>query len=207
MIETSPFRYVSKPRRTLEDRRFVAGHGTYVADVAPDIVLHLALVPSQEPAARILSIDKSAALALPGVHDVITGEELAAAVEPMMNGLDTPAVERYPMAVDRIRYCGEWVAAVVAESRAIAEDAAELVEMETTPEEFILDAEEAYHPDSKPVHDAHGSNVLLDRTFDWGPVDQHFTESARQLSYRVTWGRSSTVPLNLRRRYLLGPVE
>jgi 2-furoyl-CoA dehydrogenase large subunit len=195
MIETSPFRYVSKPRRTQEDRRFVAGHGTYVADVAPDNVLHLALVPSQEPAARILSIDKSAALALPGVHDVITGEELAAAVEPMMNGLDTPAVERYPMAVDRIRYCGEWVAAVVADSRAIAEDAAELVEMETTPEEFILDAEEAYHPDSKPVHDAHGSNVLLDRTFDWGPVDQHFTESARQLSYRVTWGRSSTVPL------------
>jgi 2-furoyl-CoA dehydrogenase large subunit len=195
MIETSPFRYVSKPRRTQEDRRFVAGHGTYVADVAPDNVLHLALVPSQEPAARILSIDKSAALALPGVHDVITGEELAAAVEPMMNGLDTPAVERYPMAVDRIRYCGEWVAAVVADSRAIAEDAAELVEMETTPEEFILDAEEAYHPDSKAVHDAHGSNVLLDRTFDWGPVDQHFTESARQLSYRVTWGRSSTVPL------------
>jgi 2-furoyl-CoA dehydrogenase large subunit len=195
MIETSPFRYVSKPRRTQEDRRFVAGHGTYVADVAPDNVLHLALVPSQEPAARILSIDKSAALELPGVHDVITGEELAAAVEPMMNGLDTPAVERYPMAVDRIRYCGEWVAAVVADSRAIAEDAAELVEMETTPEEFILDAEEAYHPDSKAVHDAHGSNVLLDRTFDWGPVDQHFTESARQLSYRVTWGRSSTVPL------------
>ena len=123
------FRYVSKQRRTQEDRRFVTGKGHFVADIVPDNTLHVALVPSQEPAARIISIDKSAALALPGVHDVITGDELAAAVEPMMNGLDTPAVKRYAMAVGRIRYCGEWVAAVVADTRAIAEDAAELVEI------------------------------------------------------------------------------
>ncbi|MFT7576319.1 MAG: 2-furoyl-CoA dehydrogenase large subunit [Alphaproteobacteria bacterium] len=189
------FRYVSKPRRTQEDRRFVTGKGHFVADIVPDNTLHVALVPSQEPAARIISIDKSAALALPGVHDVITGDELAAAVEPMMNGLDTPAVKRYAMAVDRIRYCGEWVAAVVADTRAIAEDAAELVELETEPSDFILDAEEAYRPDSLAVHEAHGSNILLDRTFTWGPVEQHFSESARELSFRVTWGRSSTVPI------------
>lgn len=195
MTEASTFRYVSRDRRPQEDRRFVTGRGRFVADVVPDDVLHVALVPSQEAAARIVSIDKTAALAVPGVHDVIVGAELAAAVEPMMNGLDTPNVNRYAMAVDRIRYSGEWVAAVVADSRAIAEDAAELVDIEAEPLPFILDAEEAYQPGSTPVHEAHGSNVLLDRTFTWGPVDQHFAESAQELSFRVTWGRSSTVPI------------
>ncbi len=62
-------------------------------------------------------------LALPGVHYVLTGDELAAATDPLMNGLDTPKVRRYPLAVEQARYVGEWVAAVVAETRALAEDA------------------------------------------------------------------------------------
>ena len=195
MNEASTFRYVSKHRRTQEDRRFASGSARYVADVAASDVLHVALVPSQEPAARIITIDTAAARAVPGVHDVIIGTELAAAVEPMANGLDTPSVLRYAMAVDDIRYSGEWVAAIVAESRAIAEDAAELVEVETEARDFVLKAEQAYRPESTPVHTAHGSNVLLDRTFTWGEVNQHFAESPHELSFRVTWGRNSTVPI------------
>ena len=61
------------------------------------------------------------------MHHVLTGEELSAAVDPMLNGLDTPRVRRYSLAVGQTRYSGEWVAAVVADTRAIAEDAAELV--------------------------------------------------------------------------------
>ncbi len=79
------------------------------------------------PAARIKSIDKSAALALPGVHYVVDGAELAAATAPLFAGLDTPNVPRRPLAHEIARYAGEWVAAVVADSRALAEDAAELV--------------------------------------------------------------------------------
>ena len=60
---------------------------------------------------------------------------------------------------------------------------------------FVTKAEEALKPDSPPVHPAHGSNVLLDRTFVWGEVEKHFAESPRHLSFRVTWGRSSTVPI------------
>ena len=86
-------------------------------------MLHVAVLPSQHPAARIVSIDASAALAMPGVHYVLTGEELAAATEPLMNGLDTPKVKRHPLAVGQTRYAGEWVVAVVADSRALAEDA------------------------------------------------------------------------------------
>jgi 2-furoyl-CoA dehydrogenase large subunit len=94
-----------------------------------------------------------------------------------------------------VRYAGEWVAAVVAESRAQAEDAAEKVRVSYEALPYVIDAEQALDPSSPPVHAAHGSNVLLDKTFVWGDVDRHFAESPRRLSFRVTWGRSSTVPI------------
>ena len=97
--DPASFRFVSTNRRVREDRRFVAGHGHYVADVALEGMLHVAVVPSQHPAARIVAIDASAALAMPGVHYVLTGDELAAATDPLMNGLDTPNVQRHPLAV------------------------------------------------------------------------------------------------------------
>ena len=63
---------------------------------------------------------------------------------PLLAGLDTPNVPRRPLAVDVARYSGEWVAAVVADTRALAEDAAELVQVEYEPLPFVLDGEEAY---------------------------------------------------------------
>lgn len=193
--DPSTFRFVSTNRRVREDRRFVAGQGRFVADVALEGMLHVAILPSQHPAARIVSIDASAALAMPGVHYVLTGDELVAATDQLMNGLDTPEVKRYPLAVGQTRYAGEWVAAVVADTRALAEDATEKVRVVYEPLPFVMKAEEALEPDSPPVHAAHGSNVLLDRTFVWGEVEKHFAESPRQLSFRVTWGRNSTVPI------------
>ncbi|HVY58574.1 MAG TPA: xanthine dehydrogenase family protein molybdopterin-binding subunit [Xanthobacteraceae bacterium] len=191
----SKFKYASTGRRVREDRRFVVGRGNYVADIKREGTLHVALVPSPHPAARIVSIDGSAALALKGVHYVLTGAELAAASEPLMNGLDTPNVRRFPLAVGQTRYTGEWVAAVAAETRALAEDAAELVDVAYEPLPFVLDAETALRPESPNVHPEHGSNVLLDKTFVWGEVEQDFARSPRQLSFRVKWGRNSTVPV------------
>jgi 2-furoyl-CoA dehydrogenase large subunit len=193
--DRTAFRFVSSNRRVREDRRFVAGRGHYVADVVLEGMLHVAVLPSQHPSARIIAIDATEALAMPRVHYVLTGEELAAATDPLMNGLDTPLVKRHPLAVGQARYAGEWVVAVVAESRAQAEDAIEKVDVTYERLPFVLNAEEALQPDSPPVHPAHGSNVLLDRTFVWGDVEKHFAESPRQLSFRVTWGRNSTVPI------------
>src|SRR6202171_1069007 len=185
------FRFVSTSRRVREDRRFVAGHGQFVAECGWEGMLHVAILPSQHPAARIVSIDESAALAMPGVHYVLAGDELAAATDPLMTGLDTPKVRRHPLAVGQTRYAGEWVVAVVADSRALAEDAAEKVHVTYEPLPFVINAEDALKPDSPPVHPAHGSNVLLDRTFVWGEIEKHFAESPRHLSFRVTWGRHS----------------
>jgi 2-furoyl-CoA dehydrogenase large subunit len=192
---SAPFKFVSTSRRVREDRRFVVGRGNYVADIKRDGMLHVAVVASPHPAARILAIDASAALALPGVHHVLTGPELAAAVDPMLNGLDTPRVRRYSLAVGQTRYAGEWVAAVVADTRAIAEDAAERVEIGYEPLPHVIDVEHALEATSPQVHPEHGSNILLDKTFVWGEVDRHFEAAPHRLSFRVTWGRSSTVPI------------
>ena len=119
------FRYVSKKRRTKEDRRFITGRGRYAADISLPGTLHVAMVSSPYPCAEITAIRADAALALPGVRAVLTGEELAANTNPLLSGLDLPAVKRMPLAHGRVRYVGEWVCAVVAETRALAEDAAD----------------------------------------------------------------------------------
>src|ERR1700754_2998988 len=193
--EPTTLKFVSSNRRVREDRRFVAGHGRYVADIALDEMLHVALVPSQYPAAKIKSIDTSAALKMPGVVYALTGEELVKAVDPLMNGLDTPKVRRFPLAVNQVRYASEWVVAVVAETRAQTEDATEKVKIEYEPLPYVIDAEEAITDESPKVHPEHGTNVLLDKLFVWGDVDKHFAESPRHLSFRVAWGRNSTVPI------------
>ena len=131
---------------------------------------------------------------MPGVHYVLDGAELAGATNVLATGLDTPNVPRYPLAVKVARYAGEWVAAVVADTRALAEDAAEAVVVEYEPLPFVLDADEAYAGGTL-VHEAHGSNVLLDRTFVWGEVEKDFAASPHKLTHRVKWGRSSTVPI------------
>jgi 3-oxo-Delta1-steroid hydratase/dehydrogenase large subunit len=188
-------RYVASNRRVREDRRFVAGKGQYVADVDLPGTLHVALLTCPHAAARIKSIDKRAALAMPGVHYVLDGAELAQATVPLINGLETPNVPRRPLAFEIARYSGEWVAAVVADTRALAEDAAEEIVVDYEPLPFVLDAEQALEKSSPLVHAAHGSNVLLDKTFVWGDVDKDFAASAHKLSLRVKWGRSSTVPI------------
>ena len=188
-------RYVSSDRRVREDRRFVVGKGKFVADIDLPNTKHIALVTCPHAAARIKSIDKRAALKVPGVHYVVDGRELAEATLPLMTGLDTPNVPRRPLALDIARYSGEWVAAVVADTRAQAEDAAEAIDVSYEPLPFVLDAEQAMAPGAVLVHQAHGSNVLLDKTFVWGDVDQDFKDSPHKLSLRVKWARSSTVPI------------
>ena len=195
MAETSAFRYIGRRRRAVEHKRFVLGQGRYAADVAPPGLLHVAIVASPHASARIVSIDTSAALALPGVHAVLTGDELTPEIEPMLPGVDAPEVKRYPLAQGVVRYAGEWVVAVVADSRALAEDATELVEIEYEPTPHAVRTEDAMRPDAPQVHPAHGSNIIWQRKFTWGEVDAHFAAARHQLSYRVHWARSATVPI------------
>ena len=119
------YKFLSKERVPVENRRFVTGKGNYVADINRPNMLHVAILPCHEPSAIIKNIDFSKSLKIKGVVDVVTGKELVNAINPLINGLDTPNVKRFPLAIDRVRYAGEWICAVVAETRAIAEDAME----------------------------------------------------------------------------------
>ena len=193
--DTSGFRYIGHKRRTKEDPRFVMGRGRFVADVFPPGTKHVALVASPHASARILSIDTDAALALPGVQYVLCGEEFCAQTDSLYIGVDAPKVTRYALAKDVVRYAGEWVAAVVADTRAIAEDAAELVEVEYEPLPHVIDPEVSLAPGAHRVHSDHGTNVLFHRKFVWGPVEEAFARADHRIAFRATWGRSSTVPI------------
>ena len=188
------YHYVSRKRRPKEDGRFITGRGRFVADIELPGAKHVALVPSPHPRANIVSIDASAALALDGVHYVLTGDELAANTRSLFHGLDLPHVKWFPLAVGMTRYAGEWVAAVVADSRYIAEDAAELVEVAYESLPAAIDSEQVIEPDAPLVHPDHGSNLLFRKTFTWGPVAEDFGKAEHTISYRARWGRSSTVP-------------
>ena len=191
----SPFRYIGAKRRAKEHPRFVAGRGRYVADIALPGMKHVALVASPHASARIVSIDTRAARAAPGVLCVLTGEEFCANTDSLPVGVDAPKVTRFALARDVVRYAGEWVAAVVADSRALAEDAAELVEVEYESLPHVIDAEKALAPGAPLVHPAHGSNLLYRRKFVWGPVEETFARAEHRISFRAAWGRSATVPI------------
>lgn len=193
--ESTAFRYIGRKRRTKEDPRFVTGRGRYVADLALDNMKHVALVTSPHPSARIKAIRTGKALAVPGVHYVLTGEEFVANTDALQMGVDAPKVLRYALAHRVVRYAGEWVAAVVADTRALAEDAAELVEVDYEPLPYVLDPEQAFADKSILVHPDHGSNVLYHRVYKWGPVDEAFERAQHKLSFTVRWARSATVPI------------
>lgn len=194
-MNDAPFRYIGKHRRTREDPRFVTGRGHYVADIALPGMKHVAIVASPHASARITGIRTDAARAAPGVHYVLTGEEFRAATETLVSGIDAPQMMRYALAKDVVRYSGEWVAAVVADTRALAEDAAELVEVDYETLPHVIRAEDALRADSPQVHTAHGANVLFQRRFVWGAVDEAFAKADHRIALRAVWSRSSTVPI------------
>jgi CO/xanthine dehydrogenase Mo-binding subunit len=189
------FVYIGKHRRAVEHRRFVVGKGNYAGDVLKEGTLHLAIVASPYASAKIVKIDASEALAIPGVVSVLTGDELNPEIMPVLPGVDCPEVKRYPLAQGVVRYAGEWVVAVVATSRAIAEDAAECINVEYEEQGFVMDPEEAILDTAALVHPAAGTNLIFNRQFMWGPVEEDLAACDHQISYKVKWARSSTVPI------------
>jgi 2-furoyl-CoA dehydrogenase large subunit len=189
------YRYITKKRRVTEDRRFITGRGNFAADYNLPGMLHVAMVTSPYACAEIKGINAEAALALPGVRYVLTGAELFENINPLLSGLDLPNIKRIPLAHERARYAGEWVAAVVAESRHIAEDAVELVEVDYNPIDFVIDPEEAMQPEAPLVHPQHGSNILCDKSWVWGDVDGDFDAAPHSLAFRARWSRCSTIPI------------
>jgi len=165
MTDASPLtaaRYVGTRVHRVEDARLLTGHGTYVDDVSLPGMLHACFVRSPYARAAIRGIDTAAALAAPGVHFVFTAADLNPAMLEQWHtsiGAASPETPRPPLAEGEVRFAGDPVALVVADSRYLAEDAAELVDVDYDPRPAVVDYTTAEHNDAL-VHEAHGSNVV-----------------------------------------------
>lgn len=155
-------RYVGARVPRSEDTRLLTGRGQFVDDVALPGMLHVAFVRSPFARAAITAIDTTAARDLPGVRFVFTGADLNGGVHEQWHtsqGALGPETPRPPLADSEVRFAGDPVVMVVAESRYLAEDGAELVEIDYGPKPAIVDYERAVASDDL-VHPAHGSNVI-----------------------------------------------
>ena len=129
---------------------------------------------------------------MPGVIGVYTGEDLATVVDPCPS-FASPPVPQHAMAMDKVRHVGEVVAAVVAEDRYIAEDAAELIKVdwEILPANVDLEASAVATGDALLHPEDRDNNVALDETFNFGPVDEDFAAADHVVRRRLRWHRSA----------------
>ncbi|HMA89501.1 MAG TPA: xanthine dehydrogenase family protein molybdopterin-binding subunit [Burkholderiales bacterium] len=155
----------------LEDERMLKGQGRYVSDWELPGQAHAHFLRADRAHARIVSIDASAALAMHGVLAVLTGEDVAAAgaqglpaAAPVKgrDGAEQPKIYRPALAQGRVRYVGEPVALVIAESRALAQDASEAVVLEYEDLPAVVDGRAALRAGAPRVHDEVAGNLVID---------------------------------------------
>jgi carbon-monoxide dehydrogenase large subunit len=161
------------PRR--EDPRLLTGHGAFVDDRKEVGMLHVAFLRSDMAHAKIIAIDTAAANDMPGVAAVVSAADIAADAAPLRatsRMADYHATELPVLARDKVRYVGEPVVAVVADSRARAEDAVEQIVIDYDPLDAPTDPEQSAEPSAARLHDDAPSNVILSRQFTRGDVDE-----------------------------------
>ena len=179
--------------RRIEDEGLLKGLGQYTDDLAPPGQLHLVFVRSPYPHARIAAVDTAAAAAMPGVVKVVSGAELAAAgVKPIptLPGLpDGSGVQTAPrpvLATDRVRYVGEAVALVVADTLQQARDAAEAVVVDYEELPHVVDLATAVQPGAAQVFDGAAHNIAAQlRHGDASKAAQAFDSAAHVIRLEV----------------------
>jgi len=180
-------KYVGQEIPGMTSRQLAAGKGEYVGDVHLEGMLHMAVLRSPYAHALIKSIDTKAAEQVPGVVYVMTGKEAKENMRSMTAALDTAGMgaksaECYALCPERVRYVGEAVAAVVAESKYVARKAAELIEVDYEPLPVVSDPEEALKPGAPLVEPKWGDNAMMASDFSYGNVDDAFAKADGTIS-------------------------
>jgi CO/xanthine dehydrogenase Mo-binding subunit len=185
----------SVPRPNLA--RLTQGRGQYVSDVALPRMAHVAFVRSPYAHARIRSIDRAAAQKAPGVIAVVTGAELADVMTPWVGVLThlkgIKSAPQHAIAVERACWQGEAVCAVVARTRAEAEDACELVTVDYEELTPVTDPETALDPATPVIHASLGDNLTFERKHEAGEVDTAFAHSDEVIETTFRFGRHTGV--------------
>lgn len=187
--------HLGRAQPRVEDRALLTGRGRY-GDDAPVRAgtLHAAVLRSPHAHARLLAVHGDKALALPGVRAVLTGEDVRRWSKPFIVGVKQP-MELWALAVDKVRYVGEPVAVVVAESRYRAEDALELLQADYEPLPAVVDIAAAARDDAPVLHESVGSNVVSDRSFRYGDPEAAFAAAAHRVEISVEYPRNSCTPI------------
>jgi carbon-monoxide dehydrogenase large subunit len=197
-----PNSYIGKtvPRPNLD--RLMQGRGLYVSDMQLPRMAHVVFLRSPHAHAKIIAIDAAAAMRMPGVIAVVTGEELAKVITPWVGVLShlkgLKSAPQHAIAIDRVCWQGEAVAAVVANSRALAEDAAEAVVARYEEFEAVTDMRTALDRETPVIHPSLGDNLAFERIHDAGHVDRAFAESDEIVDADFIFGRHTGVTLEPR---------
>jgi carbon-monoxide dehydrogenase large subunit len=185
----------SVPRPNLA--RLTQGRGQYVSDVVLPRMVHVAFVRSPHAHARIKAIDTDAARKAPGVVAVVTGPELAKVITPWVGVLThlkgIKSAPQHAIAVERACWQGEAVCAVVAKTRAAAEDAGALVEVDYEVLPAVTDAETALDAKTPVIHPELGDNLTFERVLNAGDVDRGFTDADAVVETTFVFGRHTGV--------------
>jgi 2-furoyl-CoA dehydrogenase large subunit len=185
---------IGAAQERIEDPRLLVGRGGFIDDLDPILgALEAAIVRSPHPHARITAFDATRALAAPGVRCVVGPAEIS-----QMPSF--PLTVKAPMpyraaATDRVRYVGEPVAVVVATSRHLAEDAAELVQVDYEPLPAVIDVRAAMAADAPRLHAQADSNVATDRSLQFGDVEGAFACAEEVVEGSFSFPRYSSTPI------------
>jgi len=211
--------WIGRSLRRKEDERFVRGAGRYVADISLPDQLHVAFVRSQFAHAVIRSIDPAAALETPGVVAVLTHsdfprgpmppflwdtppEKLVSTLRPLLRPCHPPLLPP-----DRVRFAGQAIAVVVAESRYIAEDAAARVGIDYDPLPPVLTTAESSDARTPPIHEGWEDNVAVRFTVRKGDPDAALAAAHLVVRERFTIQRQAGLPMETRGTVALPDLE
>src|SRR5439155_23402951 len=184
------------PRK--EDKRLVQGEGVFFDDVKRHNMGYVHFVRSPYAHAKIRSVDVSKALEHPGVIGTLTGDEVALLTDPFFQISSPPGahLKDFCLGVGKARFVGEPVAAVVANTRETARDAAELVEVDYEPLPAVTDARRALDDDAQILHHDAGPNLHWEGFYEWGDLDAAFAEADRVVKIsELHFHRFNSTPL------------
>ena len=185
-----------------EDEYLLRCKGRFVDDLpVQQDTIHLGFVLSPYAHARIKRIDASQALELEGVLAVLTGEDMAELIQPIITEIDFPGYQlhsRDALARDKVRFVGEHVAVVLAESLYTAQGAAELVDVDYEPLPVAVDLETAHLPEAPLVHEEIEDNIIFKGSFATEGIDEAFASSEHVVHERFRTGRVAGVPIEPR---------
>ncbi|MBI4498993.1 MAG: xanthine dehydrogenase family protein molybdopterin-binding subunit, partial [Chloroflexi bacterium] len=187
-MSTATSRMVGARVKRREDPRLITGQGRYVDDVALPGMLHVSFLRSPYAHARIRAVNATAARSHPGVVAVFTGADLAGNVNGVPCGWSLPDLKAVPhpaIAVDRVRFTGDIVAAVVAEDRATARDARDLVQVDYEPLPVVTDLEAATAPGAAQLHVEAPENIAFRWTLAGGDAARAISEAPVVVRQRI----------------------